>query len=92
MASETAADAEAEAVGRGRGGTTAGTLIPFLGLRGLLEVSLLVLTWSGQRSLLMTESRSALPWPCTAGTGDGKPGGFLTGVVTGGDVGTAASP
>ena len=42
--SEEAADAVTGAVGGGPGATTAGTLIPFFGLQGLLEVSLLALT------------------------------------------------
>ena len=44
MLSEGAADAVGAAEGGGAGATTAGTLIPFFGLRGLLEVSLLALT------------------------------------------------
>lgn len=63
-----------------------------MGLRGLLAVSLLLLTWSAHLSLLTAaSSRSALSWPDRWVTGEGRPGGFLTGVVTGGDEGTADS-
>lgn len=65
-------------------------LAALLGLWGLLVVSLLLLTWSGHPPLLVAAaSTSGLLWPDRWVTGEGRPGGFLTGVVTGGDVGTA---